>query len=138
VPAISRRISSCLTVAATSGGSRCTDSSVLCEDEPFACSVGAPSSGETAAQKASFQLVGLNGPFLIEKAYGSEGMVRDLKEDNEAGDSSRLLCPECGEEVNLYQKRSPRGVTHFEHQSGARKGKPCRRHHRHRKSPAGR
>jgi competence CoiA-like predicted nuclease len=41
----------------------------------------------------------------------------------------RAFCPDCGEEVNLHVKKSPRGVTHFEHKSGARKGKPCPRHY---------
>ena len=41
----------------------------------------------------------------------------------------RAFCPKCRETVNLHIKKSPRGVTHFEHQSGARKGRPCPRHY---------
>jgi len=53
-------------------------------------------------------------------------------EDAALRNEKRAFCPKCRETVNLHIKKSPRGVTHFEHQSGARKGRPCPRHYHYR------
>ena len=46
----------------------------------------------------------------------------------------RAICPDCGDTVNLHEKRKPTGQpTHFEHPSEARKGSPCPRHYPRRK-----
>lgn len=51
-------------------------------------------------------------------------------EDAAIRNEKRAFCPDCHNTVNLHIKKSLKGVTHFEHESGARMGKACPRHYK--------